>query len=209
MEFPNLDYENLLNNKYKYIAGLDEAGRGALAGPVVAVAVIIGSTKIDDLGINDSKKISETKREIIFDELINRKINYGIGIINNAIIDEINILNATYKAFHLAIENLRIKPDFLLIDGNRFKENGIEYQCIVKGDSKSLSIATASILAKVIRDRIMRNFNDSNLINYGFSSHKGYGTRKHFEAIEKFGISYIHRKSFLNKLNHKQIELFT
>ncbi len=202
--FPNFDYENEYWQQYPIIAGLDEAGRGPLAGPVVAAAVILPNIDLSYLGINDSKKLSEAKRENVFDKIINIAIDYGIGVVGVEDIDRINILQATQKAFKLAIENMKTKPDFLLIDGNYYRNEGYEFKCIVKGDTKSLSIAAASIIAKVTRDRWMKEIADKMYPEYEFFSHKGYATKKHFELIKKNGISDIHRKSFLIKFAYRE-----
>jgi len=191
------------------VAGIDEAGRGALAGPVVAAAVIFKSDFINtDFGINDSKKLSPKKRDELFDIVFNNAISVGIGIIDNNRIDEINILQATQEAMHQAINNLKTKPDFLLIDGNYFKNNGIPYKTVIKGDSKSLSIAAASIIAKVTRDRWMIENANINYPDYFFDKHKGYGTQKHYEAIKNNGITPIHRKTFLKKILIQEQRLF-
>lgn len=208
MDFPDLSIENSLKGEYKCIAGIDEAGRGALAGPVVAAAVVVADCKIDDLGINDSKKLSARRREIIFEELIKRKIKYGIGIIDNNAVDEVNVLNAANMAFLAAVNDLPVKPDYLLIDGNCYRNKGIDYECIIKGDSKSLSIAAASIIAKVTRDKLMINLSEQLQKKYDFQTHKGYGTKKHFELIKKNGVSDIHRKSFLVKFVDREFTLF-
>lgn len=198
LELINL-YENEgYRNGYTYIGGIDEAGRGPLAGPVVAAVVVFKpGTKIE--GINDSKKLSEAKREELFDIIKEQALDYGIGIVNNEDIDEINILNATYLAMKKAINCLKNTPDYLLIDAATIPGIDIDQKPIIKGDSKSISIAAASILAKVTRDNIMYQY-DEMFPEYGFKSHKGYGTKEHYEAIEKYGITRIHRKSFLKNV---------
>lgn len=181
------------------IAGIDEAGRGPLAGPVVAAAVILPKHALIE-GVNDSKKISEKKREIIFEDIINSAIAWGVGIVDNNVIDEINILNATRMAMHKAIEELSVQPEFILIDAEKKVDtNNIPYLPIVKGDALSISIAAASIIAKVTRDRMMREY-DKIFPVYGFEKHKGYGTKMHTEAIKENGICMIHRKSFLKNI---------
>ena len=192
-------YENEGYSKgYLYIGGIDEAGRGPLAGPVVASVVVLKpNTKIE--GINDSKKISEAKREELLDIIKEQALDYGIGIVNNEDIDEINILNATYLAMKKAINCLKNTPDYLLIDAATIPGIDIDQKPIIKGDSKSISIAAASIFAKVTRDNIMYQY-DEMFPEYGFKSHKGYGTKEHYEAIEKYGITRIHRKSFLKNV---------
>lgn len=208
MTTPNFDYENSHINDYPLIAGVDEAGRGPLAGPVVAAALIFHE-QFDIHKLNDSKQISEKKRDELY-ELItsDKRISYGIGIVDEAKIDEINILNATYLAMELAVSNLKPKPDMLLIDGNRFKSTKYKsFQTIVKGDSKSFSIAAASIIAKVTRDRMMKEYH-AEFPEYGFDKHKGYGTKSHFAAIKKSGKCRIHRNSFLIKFDNREEGLF-
>lgn len=179
-------YEHELNNKnITLIAGIDEAGRGPLVGPVVAAAVILPFNYKNN-EINDSKKLSEKKREELFDIINKDALSIGISIINNKIIDEINILNATKLAMKEAINNLNIKPEHILIDAVKL-DIDIPSQSIIKGDAKSISIAAASIIAKVTRDRIMINL-DKQFPEYGFKKHKGYPTKKHLENIEKYGI---------------------
>lgn len=192
-------FENEGYNKgYLYIGGIDEAGRGPLAGPVVASVVVFKKdTKIE--GVNDSKKLSEAKRDELFEVIKKEALDYGIGIVNNEEIDEFNILNATYMAMKKAINCLKQAPDYLLVDAATIPGIDIAQNPIVKGDSKSISIAAASILAKVTRDSIMYQY-DRVYPEYGFKSHKGYGTKEHYEAIEKHGITPIHRKSFLKNI---------
>lgn len=191
-------FENEGYNKgYLYIGGIDEAGRGPLAGPVVASVVVFGKdTKIE--GIDDSKKLSESKREELFEIIKEKALDYGIGIVNNEEIDRINILNATYLAMQKAINCLEKTPDYLLVDAAHIPGIDIDQNSIIKGDSKSISIAAASIIAKVTRDNIMYQY-DRMYPEYGFKSHKGYGTKEHYEAIDKNGIISIHRKGFLKK----------
>lgn len=179
-------YEQELNKQnITLIAGIDEAGRGPLVGPVVAAAVILPFNYKNN-EINDSKKLSEKKREELFDIINKEALSIGISIINNKIIDEINILNATKLAMKEAINNLSIKPEHILIDAVKL-DIDIPSQNIIKGDAKSISIAAASIIAKVTRDRIMINL-DKQFPEYGFKKHKGYPTKKHLENIEKYGI---------------------
>lgn len=183
---------------YTYIAGIDEAGRGPLAGPVVAGAVILPKNCLLE-GVNDSKKISEKKREKLYDDIVQNAIAWGVGIVDNHVIDEINILEATRKAMHEAISKLKISPDYILIDAEKKVDtNGIPYLPIIKGDALSISIAAASIVAKVTRDRMMREY-DKVFPAYGFEKHKGYGTKAHVEAIRQNGICMIHRKTFCDK----------
>ncbi|RCX20043.1 RNase HII [Anaerobacterium chartisolvens] len=179
---------------FKLVAGIDEAGRGPLAGPVVAAAVILPENAMIE-GINDSKQVSAAKRDALFDIIKEKAVCYGIGIADEKCIDEINILNATKKAMGLAVEALKPAPDFLLIDAVELKADGMGMRALIKGDCLSMSIAAASILAKVTRDRIIDGM-DRDYPQYGFSKHKGYGTREHIEAIKKFGICPIHRISF-------------
>ena len=197
---PDFELEKLYNEKgYKYVCGVDEAGRGPLAGPVCAAAVILPKDiQID--GLNDSKKISEKKRELLFDIIKEKAIAYCIAFGTLEEIEEFNILNATYFAMNWAIDGLNIKANFALIDGNRVPD-GIKVPCetVVKGDAKSASIAAASILAKVTRDRMMCNLDEKYDV-YNFKKHKGYGTKEHVELIKQYGPSDIHRLSFLTKI---------
>ncbi len=192
-------FENLAREQgYKVICGVDEAGRGPLAGPVCAAAVILPRDFIID-GLNDSKKLTEKKRDMLFDVIKTNAIAYSIAFADEKEIDEINILNATFLAMQRAVEGLSIKPDFVLVDGNRDPKLGIPTKTVVKGDALSQSIAAASVLAKVTRDRFMLEISEK-YPQYQFSKHKGYGTKLHYEMLEKYGISDIHRKSFLKKL---------
>ncbi len=180
----------------KYVAGIDEAGRGPLAGPVVVAAVIMKPDSMIE-GINDSKKISEKKREKLYDLILEEAISYGIGIVDQKEIDEINILQATKKGLTEAIKQMEINPNIILVDAlNNIDTLKIPYQSIIKGDAKSYSIAAASIIAKVTRDRIMREW-DNVYPQYGFAGHKGYGTAKHILAIKEYGPCPLHRKSFI------------
>ncbi|MGN1329121.1 MAG: ribonuclease HII [Eubacterium sp.] len=199
-----LEYENkALSEGYNIVCGIDEAGRGPLAGPVYAAAVVLPKGHIIE-GVNDSKKLSEKKRELLFDKICSEAICYNIGIATEKEIDEINILQATFLAMKRAVEGLDTKPDIALIDGNRKPGLDIEECTIVKGDAKSANIAAASILAKVSRDRYMLEMAEK-YPEYQFEKHKGYGTKLHYEMIEKYGISEIHRKTFLKKvLNNEQ-----
>ena len=180
----------------KYIAGIDEAGRGPLAGPVVVGVVIMPKDSMIE-GINDSKKVSEKKREKLYEEITNEAIAWGVGIIDQKEIDEINILNATKKAVTTAIASLKVRPDLILVDAlTNIDTLGVPYKSIIKGDAKEYSIAAASIIAKVTRDRIMREW-DEVYPEYGFSKHKGYGTANHIKVIKEFGPCMLHRKSFI------------
>ena len=178
--------------------GVDEAGRGPLAGPVCAAAVILPEGVIID-GVNDSKKLSEKKRESLFDVIREQALSYSIAYATVDEIEEINILNATMLAMRRAIDGLDIKADYAMIDGNKIPPIDIDAECIVKGDAKSMSIACASILAKVSRDRLLYKYAEEYPM-YGFDKHKGYGTKVHREAILKYGPCPYHRKSFLKKL---------
>jgi len=179
----------------KYICGIDEAGRGPLAGPVVVAAVIMPENSMIE-GVNDSKKVSEKKRELLYDLITKEAISCSVGIINQDEIDEINILNATKKGLTKCVKELSVKPDRILVDAlEKIDTCGIPYTSIIKGDAKCYSIAAASIIAKVTRDRIMRNW-DEVYPEYGFEKHKGYGTAAHIQAIKKYGLTPIHRKSF-------------
>ncbi len=191
-----LEYENRLYNEgINYIAGIDEAGRGPLAGPVCAAAVILPRGEVID-GINDSKKLSEKKRELLFDVIIEKAVAYSIKFVPPEVIDEINIRQATHKAMEEAAKDLKVKAEHILIDGNDNIPFDAPYTYIIKGDAKSQTIAAASILAKVSRDRYMKELDES-YPEYGFKKHKGYGTKAHMEAIRKFGVSKVHRKSFM------------
>lgn len=183
---------------YKIICGIDEAGRGPLAGPVHAAAVVL-PIGLEIEGLNDSKKLTEKKREQLFDIICEKAIDYSIGVATEQEIDEINILNATFLAMHRAVEGLKIKPDYALIDGNQYpKIPFVMEETVVKGDAKSMSIAAASILAKVSRDRFMLQKAEE-YPQYQFEKHKGYGTKVHYEAIKEYGPSPIHRLTFLKK----------
>lgn len=179
----------------KYIAGIDEAGRGPLAGPVVVGCVIMKPESFIEY-VNDSKKVSETKREMLYAKITDEAISWSTGIVDEKEIDEINILNATKKALTEAIDKLKIKPDIILVDAlDKIDTRGIKYISVIKGDAKIYSISAASIIAKVTRDRIMREY-DEVYPEYGFAGHKGYGTAKHIQAIKEHGICSIHRKTF-------------
>ena len=185
-------------NKYSdlaYVAGIDEAGCGPLAGPVVAAAVILPKDIFLPF-LNDSKKVTEKRRDVLFDEIKQNAIAYGIGIASNTLIDEINILQATYEAMREAINALEKTPDVLLVDAVHIPDINIKQVGIVKGDAKSVNIAAASILAKVTRDRLMAEY-DKIYPEYGFASNKGYGTATHIAALKEIGPCAIHRKSFI------------
>ncbi|NLZ83801.1 MAG: ribonuclease HII [Clostridiales bacterium] len=186
-------------NDYNYICGIDEVGRGPLAGPVVAAAVILPKD-CNILYINDSKQLSEKMREELYDEIIVSAVSFGVGSIPPKRIDEINILQATYEAMRQAIGNLKIQPDLLLNDAVTIPKVNIKQVPIIKGDSKSISIAAASIIAKVTRDRLMISY-DKVFPQYDFASNKGYGSQKHIEALKAFGPSAIHRESFIKNFH--------
>lgn len=197
MDWLEFEKEALVKG-YKSVCGVDEAGRGPLAGPVCAAAVILPEGVIID-GVNDSKKLSEKKRESLFDVIREQALSYSIAYATVDEIEEINILNATMLAMRRAIDGLDIKADYAMIDGNKIPPIDIDAECIVKGDAKSMSIACASILAKVSRDRLLYKYAEEYPM-YGFDKHKGYGTKVHREAIFKYGPCPYHRKSFLKKL---------
>lgn len=197
---PDFSYENeVRENGYKFVCGVDEAGRGPLAGPVCAAAVILPED-CEIPGLNDSKKLSEKKREALFDIIKEKAVAYSIAYGTLEEIEQYNILEATYIAMNRAIDGLSPKTDFALIDGNRVPK-GIKIPCetVVKGDSESCSIAAASILAKVTRDRLMLEY-DKKYPEYLFAQHKGYGTKAHYEAIKQHGVCEIHRLSFLKNV---------
>lgn len=194
---PDYLYEKQFSEQgYNLICGVDEAGRGPLAGPVFAAAVIL-PIDCEIEGLNDSKKLSEKKRELLFDVIKEKAIAYSIASASVDEIEEVNILKATFLAMNRAISGLNIKSDFAIIDGNRVPDNiAVECATLVKGDSKSMSVAAASVLAKVSRDRLLIEY-DEKFPEYNFKKHKGYGTKEHYEAIAKHGICEVHRKSFL------------
>lgn len=199
METEWLYYENLAREKgFENICGVDEAGRGPLAGPVCAAAVILKPNQIIE-GVNDSKKLSEKKREALFDVIKSEVQAYSIAFATVKEIEEMNILNATMLAMKRAVEGLKIKADYALIDGNRLPPLDIKSEYVIKGDAKSMSIAAASILAKVSRDRLCYEYAEK-YPQYGFDKHKGYGTKLHTQAIIEYGPCEIHRMSFLKKI---------
>ena len=192
-------YENQAYEKgCQYVCGVDEAGRGPLAGPVCAAAVILPKGLVID-GVNDSKKLSEKKREALFDVICESALAYSVVFADVEEIEEVNILRATMNALKRAVEGLSVKADFAYIDGNTMPELSIDGECIVKGDAKSMSVACASILAKVSRDRLMYKYAEE-YPQYAFDKHKGYGTKVHTEAIKEYGPCPIHRLSFLKKI---------
>ena len=183
--------------EYTYICGIDEAGRGPLAGPVAAGAVILPKD-CEILFLNDSKKLSEKKRDLLYDEIREKAVSWSVALMDEKVIDEVNILQATYRAMRQAVSELNPQPDMLLNDAVTIPDIGIKQVGIVKGDAKSVSIAAASIMAKVTRDRLMLEY-DRLYPEYGFAKHKGYGTKEHIEAIKKYGPCPIHRKTFITK----------
>lgn len=200
-----VDYS--IENEYRekgfdIICGVDEAGRGPLAGPVYAAAVILPSDCVIE-GLNDSKKLTEKKREALFDEIKEKALAYGIASADEKEIDEINILNATFLAMKRAIDSLSVRPDLALIDGNQKPHTNIEEVTVIKGDAKSMSIAAASVLAKVSRDRFMLEMAEK-YPQYEFAKHKGYGTKLHYEKIAQYGVCNIHRRTFLKKILGEQ-----
>ena len=191
--------KDLHTKGFKNICGIDEAGRGPLAGPVVIAGVIMPEDSMIE-GVNDSKKVSEKKREKLYDLIIEEAISYSVAIIGQDVIDEINILNATKSGVTKVIDELEIKPDLIIVDAlEKINTRQIPYESIIKGDAKCYSIAAASILAKVTRDRIMREW-DKIYPQYGFITHKGYGTAKHMEAIREYGLCPRHRRSFTKNI---------
>lgn len=200
------DFDNkFYSEQVKIICGVDEAGRGPLAGPVVAAAVIFKNGKIIP-GINDSKKLNEKTRERLFTEIVANAVSFGIGIVDHTKIDEINILNASLLAMKIAVEKLEIEPHLILIDGNKTFPSSVQTRAIVKGDSKSYSIAAASILAKVTRDRIMKKEAEK-FPHYSWHTNKGYPTKAHIKAIQKYGACSFHRKTFLTRILSKEEQL--
>ena len=198
--------DELRNRGFNMICGIDEAGRGPLAGPVVVASVIMPANSMIE-GVNDSKKVSEKKREKLYDQILEEAISYGVGIVGQDEIDEINILNATKKGLTMSLKELTVKPDLIIVDAlTHIDTMGIPYESIIKGDAKCYSISAASIIAKVTRDRIMREW-DKVYPEYGFEKHKGYGTSAHIEAIKKYGLCPIHRKSFTTHFIFTQVRL--
>lgn len=200
-EFEQVDlweiHRSYLEKGYQIICGVDEAGRGPLAGPVTAAAVILPE-EYEIPGLNDSKQLTDKKRRELFPVIQQEALAWGIAFVDEKVIDEVNILNATFMAMKDAISQLQVKPDLALIDGNRVSDFGVEAIPVVKGDAKVASIAAASILAKVARDEFMEKM-DEEYPEYGFAVHKGYGTKRHYAAITEHGMSPIHRRTFLKK----------
>lgn len=196
----NLDFEwNHWRRGVVHLAGVDEAGRGPLAGPVVAAAVIFPKA-VTIPGVNDSKKLSEKKREALYELIRDRALSVGIGIVPHDVIDRINIYKASILAMRKAIEDLALQPHFIAADGNSFVHDSIPYENVIDGDAKVFTIAAASIVAKVTRDRMMRQYHEQ-FPQYGFARHKGYGTKQHLEAIRQYGLCDIHRRTFHVKID--------
>ncbi len=200
------DFVSEYRNQGLHVAGIDEAGRGCLAGPVVAAAVILNDMKLFDEGINDSKVLSSKKRKRMYDIIASESTAYNYSLIDNVRIDDINILKATHLAMRNAVAGMKIKPGILLIDGNSYTFNEIPFRTIIDGDARCLSIAAASIIAKVARDKWMTDVAHAEFPEYNFDKNKGYGTKEHFEAIRKFGPCKYHRISFLKKFRLAQSE---
>ena len=193
--------KDLYSKGFKNICGIDEAGRGTLAGPVVVAGVIMPQDSMIE-GINDSKKVTEKRREKLYDVIKEEAISYSIAVIDHHVIDDINILNATKQGVTEVVDGLDVKPDLIIVDAlTHINTRGIPYEPIIKGDAKCYNIAAASILAKVTRDRIMRQW-DEIYPQYGFSSHKGYGTAKHIAAIKEYGLCPIHRLTFTKQFTN-------
>lgn len=194
--------EDIYSQGKECICGIDEAGRGPLAGPVVVASVIMPKDSMIE-GVNDSKKVSEKKREKLYDEIIENAISYSVGIVDQKEIDRVNILNATKAGLTESIKGLKVKPDIILVDALKGIDTcGIPYQSIIKGDAKCYSIAAASIIAKVTRDRIMRQWHEI-YPEYNFIQHKGYGTAAHIQAIKEYGLCPLHRLSFVKNIVNK------
>jgi len=194
-QIPTLEFEEACwGQGFEHIAGVDEAGRGPLAGPVVAAAVILPKG-LSLEGVNDSKKLSAKQRETLFHKIHELALSVGVGIVSHEVIDRINIYQASILAMRKAIEKLSISPSIVLADGNSFKHETWRYQNIVDGDAKSVTIAAASVVAKVTRDSLMREYHEQFPL-YGFDRHKGYGTKYHVEALRQYGMCPIHRRSF-------------
>lgn len=198
-ELKKIEEDIYTSQKINYICGIDEAGRGPLAGPVVVASVIMPRDSMIE-GVNDSKKVSEKKREKLYEEIIENAISYSVGIVDQKEIDRVNILNATKAGLTESIKGLEVKPEMILVDAlTGIDTCGIPYQSIIKGDAKSYSIAAASIIAKVTRDRIMRQWNEV-YPEYNFIQHKGYGTAAHIAAIKEYGLCPLHRLSFVKNI---------
>lgn len=187
--------EAALRKDYPILCGIDEAGRGPLAGPVCAAACVLPEGLVIE-GLNDSKKLSEKRREALYEQITTQAVAWAVCLVDEAVIDEINILQATFRAMRGAVAKLGLQPDLCLVDGNRDPGLGLPTRTVVKGDASCASVAAASILAKVTRDRLMYAY-DAQYPGYGFAVHKGYGTKAHYAAIQQLGLCPIHRRSFL------------
>jgi ribonuclease HII len=187
--------EAALRKDFPILCGIDEAGRGPLAGPVCAAACVLPEGLVIE-GLNDSKKLSEKRREALYEQITTQAVAWAVCLVDEAVIDEINILQATFRAMRGAVAKLGLQPDLCLVDGNRDPGLGLPTRTVVKGDASCASVAAASILAKVTRDRLMCAY-DAQYPGYGFAVHKGYGTKAHYAAIQQLGLCPIHRRSFL------------
>ena len=196
---PDIEFDLKYHSMYSVFCGIDEAGRGCLCGPVCAAAVILPKNAVLD-GVDDSKKLSPKKREALYDVIASNAVSFCAAFATPEEIDRLNILRATFLAMKRAVDGLSVKPEFALVDGNRCDGLGIPFECVVKGDSKSLSIASASIIAKVTRDRYMEELAEKYPL-YAIDEHKGYPTEKHYQKIREHGICEIYRKSFLKKMH--------
>ncbi len=198
-ELKKIEEDIYEHGNVKYICGIDEAGRGPLAGPVVVASVVMPRDSMIE-GVNDSKKVSEKKREKLYDEIIENAISYSVGIVDQKEIDRVNILNATKAGLTESVKGLKIRPDIILVDALKGIDTcGVPYESIIKGDAKCYSIAAASIIAKVTRDRIMRQWHEI-YPEYNFIQHKGYGTAAHIAAIKEYGLCPLHRRSFVKNI---------
>ncbi len=198
-ELKKIEEDIYEHGNVEYICGIDEAGRGPLAGPVVVASVVMPRDSMIE-GVNDSKKVSEKKREKLYDEIIENAISYSVGIVDQKEIDRVNILNATKAGLTESVKGLKVRPDIILVDALKGIDTcGVPYESIIKGDAKCYSIAAASIIAKVTRDRIMRQWHEI-YPEYNFIQHKGYGTAAHIAAIKKYGLCPLHRRSFVKNI---------
>lgn len=198
-ELKKIEEDIYEHGNVKYICGIDEAGRGPLAGPVVVASVVMPRDSMIE-GVNDSKKVSEKKREKLYDEIIENAISYSVGIVDQKEIDRVNILNATKAGLTKSVKGLKVRPDIILVDALKGIDTcGVPYESIIKGDAKCYSIAAASIIAKVTRDRIMRQWHEI-YPEYNFIQHKGYGTAAHIAAIKEYGLCPLHRRSFVKNI---------
>lgn len=202
-ELKKIEEDIYEHGNVEYICGIDEAGRGPLAGPVVVASVVMPRDSMIE-GVNDSKKVSEKKREKLYDEIIENAISYSVGIVDQKEIDRVNILNATKAGLTESVKGLKVRPDIILVDALKGIDTcGVPYESIIKGDAKCYSIAAASIIAKVTRDRIMRQWHEI-YPEYNFIQHKGYGTAAHIAAIKEYGLCPLHRRSFVKNIVGKE-----